>query len=679
MYIYFTACECIIASILVLTDSSPCTVTVPRVHIKGLEDNGDKEELRRLFGKFGPLRNVWIATKPPGFAYVFFESFKDAEKACDYYNGKRVCGMNVRVELSPIEDKWRPRPLPPPRRLHPPDRRRHEEDDASFSDNSFYDSGSPSDYERRYDGKGSRGSGHYRDDYQRGRPHHRGGSRGGHHSQSRSYSDERRHHPERNSSFSRGRGYSDGRSRYNEGEYRPRVRSHDNYHSNSFRGRGPSRGVPSDRYHSSRGSKHYDRAGGLRPKEYHRQDPYSGDRGHYEKPHKRPNSSRHLGPPSRHPPDYPPTKRRLGPAVDSEYVAKQYRLKHSKNGEFGESSKSGESRHHDMEYRHSRKMAKEEIYRKSYDQEEPGRESYHRHSSGHRRSHHTHANYYKSKDMRSRSPLSSGDGYSSPHSRYYSRNNSPSASGSRSRSISNPTSDTSRGPSATPSPPPHPHHIPSRSPSRSASPMFPTEDRYSNEKYSHSPQEVPNYRTPSPEHVDTSKLTPSPPPPPPPAAPIQNPERVPSPVFVLSPVYVLPRQQDADFEEEFEDEQNIEMEEAKKRAEYKKIKREVRNQDRDRQISYQEKSSKHRYIDRHSDSRMIEDRDGKSLHSRPLSESFDMIGSSHSSEHMSPPPQQRRTRADLRRRSSHKEEYVVSKILCNLKKHLYKFLLQVSF
>jgi len=70
--------------------------------VRDIGDRGDKEELRRAFSKFGPLTNVWVADNPPGFAYIFFESFKDAEAAVRYLDGNRLCGGRVRVELSPI-------------------------------------------------------------------------------------------------------------------------------------------------------------------------------------------------------------------------------------------------------------------------------------------------------------------------------------------------------------------------------------------------------------------------------------------------------------------------------------------------------------------------------------------------------------------------------------------------
>ena len=80
-------------------------MTVPRVIVRNLEDRGDKEEIRRNFTRYGPITNVWVADDPPGFAYVFFETFRDAEKAVDALNQTRMCGDRVTVELSPSVDK----------------------------------------------------------------------------------------------------------------------------------------------------------------------------------------------------------------------------------------------------------------------------------------------------------------------------------------------------------------------------------------------------------------------------------------------------------------------------------------------------------------------------------------------------------------------------------------------
>lgn len=80
-------------------------MSVPRVYVSNLQDRGEKGELWRVFGKFGRLTNVWVADNPPGFAYVFFENFKDAEDAVRHLDGGKVCGTKVEVKLSPIDEK----------------------------------------------------------------------------------------------------------------------------------------------------------------------------------------------------------------------------------------------------------------------------------------------------------------------------------------------------------------------------------------------------------------------------------------------------------------------------------------------------------------------------------------------------------------------------------------------
>lgn len=45
-----------------------------------------KSELERIFGKYGRLREVWMARNPPCFAFVVFKHQESADKAqteCD--------------------------------------------------------------------------------------------------------------------------------------------------------------------------------------------------------------------------------------------------------------------------------------------------------------------------------------------------------------------------------------------------------------------------------------------------------------------------------------------------------------------------------------------------------------------------------------------------------------------
>uniref|UniRef100_A0A4W2HPZ3 RRM domain-containing protein n=1 Tax=Bos indicus x Bos taurus TaxID=30522 RepID=A0A4W2HPZ3_BOBOX len=52
-----------------------------KVYVGNLGNNGNKTELERAFGYYGPLRSVWVARNPPGFAFVEFEDPRDAADA----------------------------------------------------------------------------------------------------------------------------------------------------------------------------------------------------------------------------------------------------------------------------------------------------------------------------------------------------------------------------------------------------------------------------------------------------------------------------------------------------------------------------------------------------------------------------------------------------------------------
>ncbi|XP_075893549.1 serine/arginine-rich splicing factor 3a [Nelusetta ayraudi] len=84
-----------------------------KVYVGNLGHNGNKNELERTFGYYGPLRSVWVARNPPGFAFVEFEDSRDASDAVRELDGRNLCGMRVRVELSNGEKRQRSR-IPPP-------------------------------------------------------------------------------------------------------------------------------------------------------------------------------------------------------------------------------------------------------------------------------------------------------------------------------------------------------------------------------------------------------------------------------------------------------------------------------------------------------------------------------------------------------------------------------------
>jgi len=71
-----------------------------KVYVGNLGTNGDRYDLEDAFGKFGNVKNVWVAKNPPGFAFVEFDDSRDAEDSVRGLDGTRVCGTRVRVEMS---------------------------------------------------------------------------------------------------------------------------------------------------------------------------------------------------------------------------------------------------------------------------------------------------------------------------------------------------------------------------------------------------------------------------------------------------------------------------------------------------------------------------------------------------------------------------------------------------
>jgi len=71
-----------------------------KVFIGGLRDDANRYDIEDIFGKYGPVRDVWVARKPPGFAFVEMEDPRDAEDASRSLDGTRICGARCRVEMS---------------------------------------------------------------------------------------------------------------------------------------------------------------------------------------------------------------------------------------------------------------------------------------------------------------------------------------------------------------------------------------------------------------------------------------------------------------------------------------------------------------------------------------------------------------------------------------------------
>lgn len=72
-----------------------------KVYVGNLGDRPTKrEDLEDEFSYYGPLRNVWVARSPPGFAYIEFENKRDAMDACRGLDGKNIVGRRIKVEMA---------------------------------------------------------------------------------------------------------------------------------------------------------------------------------------------------------------------------------------------------------------------------------------------------------------------------------------------------------------------------------------------------------------------------------------------------------------------------------------------------------------------------------------------------------------------------------------------------
>ena len=71
-----------------------------KCYVGNLGNNASKEELRDTFSLYGRVKKVWVARKPPGFAFVEMDDSSDAEHVTRVLNERRVCGRRIRVEMA---------------------------------------------------------------------------------------------------------------------------------------------------------------------------------------------------------------------------------------------------------------------------------------------------------------------------------------------------------------------------------------------------------------------------------------------------------------------------------------------------------------------------------------------------------------------------------------------------
>ena len=81
----------------------------------GLNFTTTEKDLDREFGKFGKIQKVNVVLDGPskrsrGFAFIYFDTVGDAEKAREELNGTEIAGFTIRVDFSITTSAHRPTP-----------------------------------------------------------------------------------------------------------------------------------------------------------------------------------------------------------------------------------------------------------------------------------------------------------------------------------------------------------------------------------------------------------------------------------------------------------------------------------------------------------------------------------------------------------------------------------------
>merc|ERR1712110_44653 len=71
-----------------------------RLHIGDINEDCRKRDLEKIFSKYGPLREIWLASYAPFYAFINYESRGDMEYAAKKTDGERVAGRRIRVSIA---------------------------------------------------------------------------------------------------------------------------------------------------------------------------------------------------------------------------------------------------------------------------------------------------------------------------------------------------------------------------------------------------------------------------------------------------------------------------------------------------------------------------------------------------------------------------------------------------
>uniref|UniRef100_A0A0N4Z6E7 RRM domain-containing protein n=1 Tax=Parastrongyloides trichosuri TaxID=131310 RepID=A0A0N4Z6E7_PARTI len=71
-----------------------------RLHIANLDESIKKRDLEESFGKFGKIVDLWLASYAPFYAFVTYESCKEAEDACAEMRSGYIGGCRIKTTVA---------------------------------------------------------------------------------------------------------------------------------------------------------------------------------------------------------------------------------------------------------------------------------------------------------------------------------------------------------------------------------------------------------------------------------------------------------------------------------------------------------------------------------------------------------------------------------------------------
>merc|ERR1712107_40219 len=71
-----------------------------RLHVGDINEDCRKRDLEKIFSKYGPLKEIWLATYAPYYAFINYESKSDMEYAVKRADGEKVAGRRMRVTVA---------------------------------------------------------------------------------------------------------------------------------------------------------------------------------------------------------------------------------------------------------------------------------------------------------------------------------------------------------------------------------------------------------------------------------------------------------------------------------------------------------------------------------------------------------------------------------------------------